>query len=94
MRFPNTSGIGIKPVSKEGTERLVRAAIEWALKNRRNKWLPAVSDDAKRIFYELASRTGMNWERMQRRAVSGSDVFLDESERMVDFKTAAAGGEA
>lgn len=35
MRFPNTAGIGIKPVSKEGTERLVRAAIRWALENKR-----------------------------------------------------------
>ncbi|MBB5172719.1 NADP-dependent isocitrate dehydrogenase [Texcoconibacillus texcoconensis] len=31
IRFPETSGIGVKPVSKEGTERLVRAAIEYAL---------------------------------------------------------------
>ncbi len=31
IRFPETSGIGIKPVSKEGTERLVKAAIEFAL---------------------------------------------------------------
>ena len=31
IRFPDTSGIGIKPVSREGTERLVRAAIEYAL---------------------------------------------------------------
>ena len=35
MRFPETSGIGIKPVSSEGTERLVRAAIQWALTNKR-----------------------------------------------------------
>jgi isocitrate dehydrogenase len=35
IRFPDTSGIGIKPVSREGTERLVRAAIEYALKQRR-----------------------------------------------------------
>jgi isocitrate dehydrogenase len=35
MRFPNTAGIGIKPVSVEGTERLVRAAIRWALENKR-----------------------------------------------------------
>ncbi len=35
MRFPETSGIGIKPVSSEGTERLVSAAIRWALKNNR-----------------------------------------------------------
>jgi isocitrate dehydrogenase len=31
IRFPNTSGLGIKPVSREGTERLVRSAIEFAL---------------------------------------------------------------
>jgi isocitrate dehydrogenase len=35
IRFPETSGIGIKPVSREGTERLVRAAIDFALANRR-----------------------------------------------------------
>lgn len=35
IRFPNTSGIGIKPVSREGTERLVRAAIKYAIDNKR-----------------------------------------------------------
>jgi len=35
IRFPATSGIGIKPVSREGTERLVRAAIEYALRQQR-----------------------------------------------------------
>jgi isocitrate dehydrogenase len=35
IRFPDTTGIGIKPVSKEGTQRLVRAAIQWALDNKR-----------------------------------------------------------
>lgn len=35
MRFPDTAGIGIKPVSKEGSARLVRAAIKWALENDR-----------------------------------------------------------
>jgi len=35
MRFPDTAGIGIKPVSVEGTERLVRAAIQWSLDNKR-----------------------------------------------------------
>jgi isocitrate dehydrogenase len=35
IRFPDSSGIGLKPVSKEGTERLVRAAIRWALDNKR-----------------------------------------------------------
>jgi isocitrate dehydrogenase len=35
IRFPDTSGIGIKNVSQEGTERLFRAAVEYALINKR-----------------------------------------------------------
>ena len=35
IRFPESSGIGIKPVSREGTERLVRAAIQYAIDNGR-----------------------------------------------------------
>ncbi|ANC71335.1 NADP-dependent isocitrate dehydrogenase [Deinococcus radiodurans] len=35
IRFPDTSSFGVKPVSKEGTERLVRAAIEYAIENGR-----------------------------------------------------------
>jgi isocitrate dehydrogenase len=35
VRFPETSGFGIKPVSREGTERLVRASIEYAIANKR-----------------------------------------------------------
>ncbi|MDP6885840.1 MAG: NADP-dependent isocitrate dehydrogenase [Candidatus Thalassarchaeaceae archaeon] len=33
IRFPNTSGIGIKPISSEGTTRIVRAAIQYAIDN-------------------------------------------------------------
>ena len=36
IRFPETSSIGVKPVSKDGTERLVRAAIKYAIANKRN----------------------------------------------------------
>jgi isocitrate dehydrogenase len=35
IRFPDSSGLGVKPVSAEGTERLVRAAIQWSLDNKR-----------------------------------------------------------
>jgi len=35
IRFPDTSGIGIKPVSREGTERLIRAALDYALRHNR-----------------------------------------------------------
>jgi len=35
IRFPETSGIGIKPVSEEGSKRLIRAAINYAITNKR-----------------------------------------------------------
>jgi isocitrate dehydrogenase len=35
IRFPETSGLGVKPVSREGTERLMRSAIEYAIRNKR-----------------------------------------------------------
>jgi isocitrate dehydrogenase len=35
IRFPETTGIGIKPVSREGTERLVRSALQYAVANKR-----------------------------------------------------------
>ena len=34
VRFPETTGFGVKPVSQEGSERLIRAAIEYAIKNK------------------------------------------------------------
>jgi isocitrate dehydrogenase len=35
VRFPETSGFGVKPVSREGSERLIRAAIDYALAHDR-----------------------------------------------------------
>ena len=35
IRFPNTAGIGVKPISREGSERLIRAALDYALANKR-----------------------------------------------------------
>ena len=35
IRFPDTSGIGVKPISREGTDRLVRKAIQYVLDNKR-----------------------------------------------------------
>ena len=37
IRFPETSSIGIKPISQEGSERLIRSAIEYALANNLTK---------------------------------------------------------
>ena len=36
LRFPNTSGIGIKPISEEGSKRLIKRAIEYAIKNNKD----------------------------------------------------------
>ena len=36
IRFPDTSGLGIKPISEQGTSRIVRAAIKYAIENDRN----------------------------------------------------------
>ena len=35
IRFPDSASFGLKPISRQGTDRLVRAAIQWALDNRR-----------------------------------------------------------
>jgi len=37
IRFPHSSGIGIKPISREGSQRLIRAAINYALKHQRKR---------------------------------------------------------
>ena len=34
IRFPETSAIGIKPVSEEGSKRLIRSALQYAVENR------------------------------------------------------------
>ena len=62
IRFPETSGIGIKPVSKDGTQRLVRAALQYAIDNDRKSVtlvhkgnIMKVTEGAFRDFgYELA----------------------------------------
>ena len=36
IRFPNSTSLGLKPISKEGTDRLVRSAIEYAIANKRD----------------------------------------------------------
>jgi isocitrate dehydrogenase len=57
IRFPESSGIGIKPVSKEGSERLIRAAIGYTLANKR-KTLTLVHKGNIQKFTEGAFR---NW---------------------------------
>jgi isocitrate dehydrogenase len=57
IRFPETSAFGIKPVSKEGSERLVRAAIEYALKHK----LPSVTLVHKGNIMKFTEGGFKNW---------------------------------
>ncbi len=57
IRFPETSSFGIKPVSKEGSERLIRAAIEYAI----NKKLPSVTFVHKGNIMKFTEGAFKNW---------------------------------
>jgi isocitrate dehydrogenase len=99
VRFPQTTGIGVKPVSREGTERLVRAAIEYALANRRKSVtivhkgnIMKFTEGAFRIWgYALAEREFADrvytWEQWERtKAARGEEAANAEQ------KAALAGG--
>lgn len=57
MRFPESSALGLKPVSIEGSQRIVRSAIEYALKNKRQ----AVSLLHKGNIMKFTEGGFMNW---------------------------------
>ncbi len=99
IRFPNTTSLGIKPVSKEGSERLIRSAIQYAIQHK----LPSVTivhkgnimkfteGAFKNWGYELAERefagdvyTWNQWERTKKE--SGEAVANEE------MKISAIGG--
>ena len=91
IRFPESSGIGIKPVSRDGTERLVRAAIDYAIRNK-NKSVTLVHKGNIMKFTEGAFRTWgyalaerefgaqvYTWEQWERtKAASGEQAANDE----------------
>jgi len=97
IRFPESSGIGIKPVSKDGTERLVRAAIEYAIANQRKSItmvhkgnIMKFTEGAFRNWgYQLAEAEFSNhtytwnqWERTQ--AEKGQEAADQEQKEALD----------
>ena len=85
IRFPDSSGIGIKPVSKEGSERLIRSALEYAIKNKRRS-LTLVHKGNIQKFTEGAFR---NWGyQLAEREFGGQTYTWEQWER-----TKAAKGE-
>ncbi|PFG14201.1 MULTISPECIES: NADP-dependent isocitrate dehydrogenase [unclassified Bacillus (in: firmicutes)] len=91
IRFPETSGIGIKPVSEEGTKRLVRAAIQYALdEGRKNVTLVHKGNIMK--FTEGAFK---NWGYEVAEQEFGDKVFTwSEYDRIVEEKGKDAANEA
>jgi isocitrate dehydrogenase len=86
IRFPDSSGIGIKPVSKDGSERLIRAAIEYAIANKQ-KSVTLVHKGNIMKFTEGAFR---NWGYALAEREFGAHVYTwDQWER-----TKAKDGEA
>ncbi len=69
IRFPDTVSIGVKPISKEGTERLVRAAIQYAFHNKKpsvtlvhkGNIMKFTEGQFKKWGYELAEREFSNY---------------------------------
>ncbi len=97
IRFPQTVGIGIKPVSREGTERLVRAAIQYAVdKKRRSVTFVHKGNIMKftegafmKWAYALAEREFgdhvYTWERWERtKAEKGEEAANAEQKRQLD----------
>ena len=86
IRFPETSGIGFKPVSQEGTERLFKAALEYAVINKRRN-VTIVHKGNIQKFTEGAFR---NWAY----ALAESPVFADKFYTWEQWgRTKAAAGE-
>ena len=87
IRFPQTSGLGLKPISRQGSERLVRAALRWALENgRRSVTLVHKGNIMK--FTEGAFR---NWGYALAEREFGDQVY---TWRQWEAAKAAAGEEA
>jgi isocitrate dehydrogenase len=74
IRFPDSVGIGIKPVSKEGSERLIRAALEYCIANKR-KSLTIVHKGNIQKFTEGAFR---NWGYRLAEHEFGSETYTWE----------------
>ncbi|MEM7610432.1 MAG: NADP-dependent isocitrate dehydrogenase [Pseudomonadota bacterium] len=96
IRFPDTSGIGLKPISQQGTERLVRATIEYAIANKRKSVtfvhkgnIMKFTEGAFRNWgYELAERDYADqtytWDQYDRtKAEHGTDAANKEQDQAI-----------
>lgn len=94
IRFPETSGIGIKPVSKDGSERLIRAAIEYAVKNKQKSVtlvhkgnIMKYTEGAFRNWgYALAEREFADqvytWDQWERSKAKSGEMAANEEQKV------------
>jgi isocitrate dehydrogenase len=82
IRFPKTSSIGIKPVSVEGTERLVRQAIKYAI----TKKLPSVTLVHKGNIMKFTEGSFMKWGYALAEREFGNDVFTWAQHKIISDK--------
>jgi isocitrate dehydrogenase len=99
IRFPSTSGIGVKPVSQEGSERLIRSALDYCIANKRKSLtlvhkgnIMKFTEGAFRIWgYALAEREYGNkvytWEQWEK-----TKKAKDEAAANAEQKSALAAG--
>jgi isocitrate dehydrogenase len=97
IRFPDSSSMGIKPISREGSQRLVRASIQWALENQRRRVTLAHKGNIMKFTegsfrawgYDLAESefkdfvfTQRAWEQIRKQ--SGDEAANQEMQRALD----------
>lgn len=82
IRFPGTSSIGIKPVSIEGTERLVRQAIRFAI----DKKLPSVTLVHKGNIMKFTEGSFMKWGYALAEREFGNEVFTWSQHKIISDK--------
>lgn len=91
IRFPGTASIGIKPVSVEGSERLIRQAIIFALKRK----LPSVTLVHKGNIMKYTEGAFMKWGYALAEREFGESVFTwNQHKRITDEQGEAAANEA
>ena len=93
IRFPESSGIGIKPISREGSERLLRSAFDYAIKNHRKSVtlvhkgnIMKFTEGAFRTWgYELAEREYGNhvytWDQWEQTKVKRGEEAANQEQR-------------
>lgn len=85
IRFPKTSSIGIKPVSLEGTERLVRQAIKYAIEKK----LPSVTLVHKGNIMKFTEGSFMKWGYALAEREFGKNVFTWMQHKQISEKNGA-----